>query len=122
MNDLQTIENKAKCLDLLLEVFTAIEPHANNRKPEIDALLDAVVNIKNLKSQRDALSAENESLKSLLREAVTEEPKTECADNGTKCAFCFKEYRSEWPTKGFHVIHADDCWLVRAHRLTMKTD
>ena len=55
-------------------------------------------------------------LKALLLEAFNEEPKTECADNGTKCAFCFKEYRSEWPTKGFHVVHADDCWLMRAKK------
>jgi len=117
-----SIENKAKCFDLLLEVFTAIEPRATKRKPEVEALLDAVVNVKNLQSRCAALAAENESLKLLLREAIKEEPKSECKENGTHCPFCFNPYRTDWPHKGFHVIHADDCWLVRAHRLTMKTD
>ena len=64
----------------------------------------------------DSMAQRIVQLESLLREAVSEEPKTECADNGTKCAFCFREYRSGWPTKGFHVVHTDDCWLVRAKK------
>jgi hypothetical protein len=64
-------------------------------------LLDAVVNVKNLKTRCDALSAENETLKNLLREAINEDPKTECADNGTKCAFCFKGIEADGPPRGF---------------------
>ena len=59
----------------------------------------------------------NKALEAMLREAVDDEPKSHCAENGTMCPFCFEQYKNEWPTKGFHVKHHEGCWITRAKKL-----
>lgn len=57
------------------------------------------------------------ALESLIREVLADEPKSVCAENGTDCPFCYQQYRTEMPHKGFHVVHSEDCWIERAKRL-----
>lgn len=61
------------------------------------------------------------ALEALLRELLADEPKSECAENGQYCPFCYNQFgfRSDGKLMlGFYgVVHSDDCWIMRAKRL-----
>lgn len=66
--------------------------------------------------------SDNESIRSILREIVLDEPLNSCADDGISCMYCNGKLHA--PIFGDHVfMHEKDCVLIRAREaLDMSTD
>jgi hypothetical protein len=62
-----------------------------------------------------------DALESLIREVLADEPKSECAENGQYCPFCYNQFGFRNDGKlmpgVYGVVHSTDCWIERAKRL-----